>query len=258
MQKNVSEFITPINGFNIIQRNDFQHFTIDSVLLANFVKINRKTKKILDIGTGCGIIPILLSKKTKALITGIEIQDIMAEVSLRNVKNNNVDRIKIICGDIKNYKMLFSESIFDVIVTNPPYFEYKGDKNQINDSYEKAIARHNFELSFQNIFESVKYLLKNKGSFFIVCRSDRMVETCNLLSQYKLEPKKIKFVYTSPKDMKKIFENRADHNTYSHPKICLIEAIKDGEKGVIVENPIFVYNEKGVKSDFIKNLYSIK
>lgn len=255
MLENQSEFITSIDKFNIIQRNDYQHFTIDSILLSDFVKINRKTKKILDIGTGCGIIPILLSNRTSAVIKGIEIQPVMAELSTRNVKNNKIDRIDVICEDIKNYKQIYDEAEFDVIVTNPPYFEYKGDANQINDKYEKAIARHNVELNFEEIFEAVRYLLKNKGSFNLVCRSDRMAEIINLLCQYRLEPKKIKYVYTSPKDKKNIFN---DSDVLSHPKICLIEAVKDGEKGLIIENPIFVYDEDGSKSKLINKLYGNK
>ena len=117
MRKNGEETRTVLDGMEIIQRNDFQNFTLDSVLLGDFVKINRKTKKILDIGTGCGVISLILAKKSKAEITGIELQEEMSEVAIRNVNTNNFqDCIKIINDDIKNYDKIFSKDEFDVLI----------------------------------------------------------------------------------------------------------------------------------------------
>ena len=108
MKKNGEETVTPIKNMKVIQRNDFQNFTLDSVLLADFVKINRKTKKILDIGTGCGIIALLLAQRSKAQITGIELQETMTKIAKRNVENNEFEnQVKIINEDIKNYKKYF-------------------------------------------------------------------------------------------------------------------------------------------------------
>ena len=235
MKKTGEETITPIKNMKIIQRNDFQNFTLDSVLLSDFVKINRKTKKILDIGTGCGIISILLAKRSKAKITGIELLETMAEIAKENVKNNGFyEQISIVNEDIKNYKKTFSEAQFDTIVTNPPYFEFKGDFSQINDLEQLACARHNMNLTIEEIIKISAYLLKNMGSFSMVFRSERLIEILELLKKYNLEPKRIKNCYT------KWNENS---------KICMIEAIKDANSGLLIEMPIFVYDKNGKKSE---------
>ena len=241
MKKNGEKTTTPIKDLKIIQRNDFQNFTLDSVLISDFVKINRKTKKILDIGTGCGIISILLAKRSKAKITGIEILETMAEIAKENVKNNGFyEQISIVNEDIKNYKKTFSEAQFDTIVTNPPYFEFKGDFSQINDLEQLACARHNVNLTVEEIIKISAYLLKNMGSFSIVFRSERLIEILELLKKYNLEPKRMKNCYT------KWNENA---------KICIIEAIKDANIGLLIEMPIFVYDKNGKKSEYIENLY---
>jgi ribosomal protein L11 methyltransferase (prmA) len=241
MKKNGEKTTTPIKDLKIIQRNDFQNFTLDSVLISDFVKINRKTKKILDIGTGCGIISILLAKRSKAKITGIEILETMAEIAKENVKNNGFyEQISIVNEDIKNYKKTFSEAQFDTIVTNPPYFEFKGDFSQINDLEQLACARHNMNLTIEEIIKISAYLLKNMGSFSIVFRSERLIEILELLKKYNLEPKRMKNCYT------KWNENA---------KICMIEAIKDAKSGLLIEMPIFVYDKNGKKSEYIENLY---
>ena len=241
MKKNGEKTTTPIKDLKIIQRNDFQNFTLDSVLISDFVKINRKTKKILDIGTGCGIISILLAKRSKAKITGIEILETMAEIAKENIKNNGFyEQISIVNEDIKNYKKTFSEAQFDTIVTNPPYFEFKGDFSQINDLEQLACARHNMNLTIEEIIKISAYLLKNMGSFSIVFRSERLIEILELLKKYNLEPKRMKNCYT------KWNENA---------KICMIEAIKDAKSGLLIEMPIFVYDKNGKKSEYIENLY---
>ena len=241
MKKNGEKTTTPIKDLKIIQRNDFQNFTLDSVLISDFVKINRKTKKILDIGTGCGIISILLAKRSKAKITGIEILETMAEIAKENVKNNGFyEQISIVNEDIKNYKKTFSEAQFDTIVTNPPYFEFTGDISQTNNLEQLANARHNINLTLEEIIKISSYLLKNMGSFSIVFRSERLVEVLSLLQKYNLEPKRMKNCYT------KWNENS---------KICLLEAIKDAKKGFSIEMPIFVYDENGRRSEYVENLY---
>ena len=241
MKKTGEEIITPIKNMKIIQRNDFQNFTLDSVLLSDFVKINRKTKNILDIGTGCGIIALLLVQRSKAQITGIELQQTMAEIAKRNVENNKFEnQIKIINEDIKNYKNIFNRDEFDAIVTNPPYFEFIGNVSQISNLEQLAYARHNINLTLEEIIKISSYLLRNMGSFSIVFRSERLVEVLALLQKYNLEPKRMKNCYT------KWNENS---------KICLLEAIKDAKKGFSIEMPIFVYDENRKKNEYIENLY---
>lgn len=241
MKKNGEETVTPIKNMKIIQRNDFQNFTLDSVLLADFVKINRKTKKILDIGTGCGIISLLLAQRSKAQIIGIELQETMAKIAKRNTENNIFEnQVQIVNENIKNYKNIFTRDEFDTIVTNPPYFEFTGDISQTNDLEQLAYARHNINLTLEEIIKISSYLLKNMGSFSIVFRSERLVEVLSLLQKYNLEPKRMKNCYT------KWNENS---------KICLLEAIKDAKKGFCIEMPVFAYDENGKKSEYIKNLY---
>lgn len=241
MKKTGEEIKTKFRNMEIIQRNDYQNFTLDSVLVGENVKINRKTKKILDIGTGCGIIPIIISQKSKAKIVGIEIQETMVEIAKRNIINNNLEKqVEIIKGDIKEYKKIFKKDEFDIIVTNPPYFEYKGDINQVNKLEQLTLARHNLDITLEEIVESASYLLKNGGYFFIIFRSERLIEMLFLLKKYKIEPKKMINVYT------KIEKNA---------KITLIEGIKGAEKGISIANPIYIYKENGEKTEYIKKIY---
>lgn len=241
MKKTGEETVTYLKNMKIIQRNDFQNFTLDSVLLADFLKINRKSKKILDIGTGCGIIPLLLSQRTTAEITGIEIYKEMSEIAKRNITNNSLqEKITIINEDIKNYRNIFKRDQFDTVVTNPPYFEFKGDVNQVNRLEQLAYARHNVNITLEEIIKISAFLLKNSGSFSLVFRSERLVEVLALLTEYKLEPKRLKICFTKRSGA---------------AKISLIEAIKAAERGLKIEPPLFVYDETGEKSEYIKNLY---
>ena len=241
MKKTGERTETMLKNMKIIQRNDFQNFTLDSVLIGDFVKINRKSKKILDIGTGCGVIALILASRSKAEIVGVELQEIMADIAKENVQNNEFeDRVKIMQGDIKNYREIFKRDEFDIVVTNPPYFEFKGDINQINDLDQLAKARHNVDLSLGEIIEASAFVLKNGGSFNMVFRVERLVEVFEIMRKYRLEPKRLMNVFT-----------KRDGES----KICLIEGVKDGEKGLKVENPIFVYDEKGKRSEYIEKLY---
>ena len=241
MRKNGEETKTVLDGIEIIQRNDFQNFTLDSVLLGDFVKINRKTKKILDIGTGCGIISLILAKKSKAQITGIELQPEMSELAERNAENNNFqNQIRIVNEDIKNCDRIFKKDEFDVIVTNPPYFDYDGNINQINNLEQISRARHNVDITIEEIIRISAYLLKNYGSFSMVFRSDRLVEVLGLLTKHNLEPKRMKNCYTGKG---------------KNAKISLVEAIKDAKKGFTIEEAIYVYDENGEKTEYIKKLY---
>ncbi len=241
MKKTGERTETMLKNIKIIQRNDFQNFTLDSVLISDFVKINRKSKKILDIGTGCGIIALILANRSKAEIVGVELQEIMADIAKENVQNNELEnRVKIMQGDIKNYREIFKRDEFDVVVTNPPYFEFKGDINQINDLEQLAMARHNVDLSLGEIVEASAFVLKNGGSFNMVFRVERLVEVFEIMRKYRLEPKRLTNIFTKQD---------------GESKICLIEGIKDAEKGLKIENPIFVYDEKGKRSEYIENLY---
>ena len=241
MKKTGEETVTQFRNMKLIQRNDFQNFTLDSVLLGDFVKINRKIKKILDIGTGCGILPIILHEKSNAYIVGVEIQEIMYRIAEKNmIKNNFERRVKIIHNDIKNYKKMFKKDEFDSIVSNPPYFDFKGDINQINNLEQVAKARHNIDITLEEIIKISSYLLKNNGYFSMVFRSERLVEILEIMKQYRLIPKRMRNVYT-----------KRNQNA----KISLIEGIKNAKEGIKIESPIYIYNENNERSEYINKLY---
>ena len=226
MKKTGEEIPGSIDGLKIIQRNDHQNYTLDSRLLSDFCRINRHVKKILDIGTGNAILPLLLSQKSKAEITGIEILKISADLAVKNVELNKLSgRIKIIEGDIKRWNDYFSPSEFDQIITNPPFFKYEGNDKQINDLEQLSIARHEYHIKLEEIIQISSVLLKNRAYFTMVHRSERLAEILDLLVKYKLEPKRIRFCHTK-KD--------------APAKILLVEAVKNAEKSLIIESPLIL------------------
>ena len=226
MKKTGEEIPGSINGLKIIQRNDHQNYTLDSRLLSDFCKINRHVKKILDIGTGNAILPLLLSQKSKAEITGIEILKISADLAVKNVELNDLsNRIKIIQGDIKNWKDYFKPAEFDQIITNPPFFIYDGNDSQINDLEQLSTARHECNIKLLEIIQISSILLKNGSYFTMVHRSERLVEILDLLVKYNLEPKRIKFCHTKKE---------------APAKILLVEAVKGAKKSLIIENPLIL------------------
>lgn len=229
-------------GLKIIQNKKEFCFGIDSILLSEFAKEIKKESKIMDIGTGTGIIAILLSKKTEAKeIIGIEIQKNMAEMATRSVKLNNLEnKIKIINDDIKNINNLFDKNSFDVIVTNPPY--KKDNTGLKSDTEGKLISRHEIACTIEDIIKASNYLLKQKGTLYMVHRPERIVELCELLRKYKIEPKNIRFVY--PKKDKE-------------PNLILIKAVKNAKEFLKVEKPLFVYDDDGKYTEEILKIYNI-
>ncbi|MBP9477223.1 MAG: tRNA1(Val) (adenine(37)-N6)-methyltransferase [Sebaldella sp.] len=226
MKKTGDEVSNKLDGLEIIQRNDHQNYTLDSRLLSEFCRINRHVKKILDIGTGNGILPMLLSKKSKAEIVGIEILEVSADLAKKNIKLNNLEeRVTIINGDIKEWESYFRRDEFDQIITNPPFFKYDGNNSQINDLDQLTIARHEYNIKLSEIIEISSKLLKNNAYFTMVHRSERLVEILELLVKYGLEPKRLQFCHTKS-------EGQA--------KILLIEAIKNSKKGLKIEAPIII------------------
>ena len=226
MKKTGEEDLGSINKLKIIQRNDHQNYTLDSRLLSDFCRINRHVKKILDIGTGNAILPLLLSQKSKAEITGIEILKISAELAVKNIELNNLsDRIKIIEGDIRKWADYFRPAEFDQIITNPPFFKYDGNDDQINDLEQLSVARHEYNIKLEEIIQISSVLLKNRAYFTMVHRSERLTEILELLVKYGLEPKRIRFCHTK-KD--------------APAKILLIEAVKGAKKSLVIESPLIL------------------
>ena len=232
-----------LNNLKIIQNNNGFCFGMDSVLLADFAKDIKENSKIIDLGTGTGILPILLSGKIKNLqIVGVEIQNNMAEMATRSVKLNELENnIKIINEDIKNLNNNFNKNEFDVVITNPPY--KKLNTGLTNENEGKLIARHETKCTLEDIIICAKNILKDKGTFYMVHRPERIVDICELLRKYKIEPKVIRFVY--PQQEKK-------------SNLVLIKAIKNANKFLEVEKPLIVYNKNGKYSDEILKIYNKK
>ena len=212
---------------------------MDAVLLSGFVSV-KQGERILDIGTGTGIIPILLEAKTDGEhFTGLEIQEESAEMASRSVALNGLsEKIDIICDDINNAGELFAPGSFDVITTNPPYMI--GKHGLTGDNREKAIARHEIYCTLEDIVREGSRLLKDKGRFYMVHRPFRLVEIFNTLTKYRLEPKRLKMVHP--------FIDK-------EPNMVLLEALKGGNSRLTVEKPLIVYKEPGVYMDEIYDIY---
>ena len=227
------------NGYKIIQNVKKFCFGMDAVLLSGFAVV-RQGETVLDIGTGTGIIPILLEAKTKGRhFTGIEIQEESAEMAYRSVILNKLEsKIDIITGDINNAGDFFEPLSFDVITTNPPYMI--GKHGLTGDNEHKAIARHEIKATLDDIVREGSRLLKEKGRFYMVHRPFRMVEIFATLTKYKLEPKRIKMVHP--------FIDK-------EPNMILIEALKGGNSRLKVEKPLIVYKEPGIYMDEIYDIY---
>lgn len=225
----------------IMQDTDMFNFSLDSVLLPNFVTINKSVQNILDIGCGNGPIPLILSIKTDAHITGVEIQKEVYALAQESVKINNLEnRINIINADINElYKELETES-FDVITCNPPYFKISENSNK-NESKYKTIARHEVKLNLEDIMKISRKLLKNNGVLGIVHRPERLIDIIELMRKYNIEPKKIRLVY--PKKDK-------DAN------ILLIEGTKNGKPGIKIQPPLYSHEEDGSYTLEVQEFFS--
>lgn len=218
------------DNLKIFQNTDWFLFSLDSVLLPNFVTLNKNIKTVMDLGTGNAPIPLILSTKTKAKIIGIEIQKDVYELAKKNVEYNHLeDQIELHNIDIKNLKDQFSGDSIDVITCNPPYFKISEQSN-LNEDIHKVIARHEKMVTLEDVIRVSKYLLKNNGILAIVHRTDRFLDILRLCTQYGLEVKKIQFIY--PKV-----------NTESN--MILVEARKNGGVGLKVLPPLYVHEENG-------------
>ena len=225
----------------IYQNDDWFTFSLDSVMLANFVTINLRDKKIIDLATGNAPVLMLLSLRTKANMYGIELQNEVYDLAVKSIKENKLsDRIKIINDDVKNLLSYFVSDSFDVITCNPPYFKYKEGSN-INENKIKAIARHEQELTLEDVIAISSKLLKNGGRLALVHRPDRFVEIIMLMKKYNMVPKRVRFVY--PK-------RGSDSN------ILLIEATKNGNDGNLkIMDPLYVYDDKGEYTIEVRKIF---
>ncbi len=186
---------TFFNGkLQIIQKKKGYRFSMDAVLLSQFIKI-RKNERVMDLGTGCGILPLLLSHTTKAhSFVGVEIQKGLAECAEKNVVLNHLeDRISILMQDFRELKETFPPGSFDVVLSNPPYRKYR--TGRINPSIEKAIARHEIKGTLEDLISIASYLLPPKGRCYTIFPALRTVDLLMALRDGKLEPKRLQFVH---------------------------------------------------------------
>lgn len=227
------------NGYRIIQKKKGFCFGMDAVLLSGFARV-KEGETAIDLGTGTGIIPILLEAKTEGNhFTGLEIQEEVAEMAARSVALNGLEeRVSIIRGDIKEASQLFGKASFDVVTSNPPYMN---DQHGLKNPQEmKAISRHEVLCTLDDVCREAAALLKPGGRFYMVHRPHRLAEIISALKQYKLEPKRMKLVHP--------FMDK-DAN------MVLIEAVRGGKSMMKVEAPIIVYKEPGVYTDEIYTIY---
>ena len=227
------------NGYQIIQNPQKFCFGMDAVLLSGFVRV-KKAEEVLDIGTGTGIIPILLEAKTDGRhFTGLEIQPESADMARRSVALNHLEeKIEIVTGDICRAEELFKPASLDVITTNPPYMI--GKHGLSCDTDAKAIARHEVCCTLEDILMQSARMLKPGGRFYMVHRPFRLAEIMSRMVEYRLEPKRMKLVYP--------YVDR-------EPNMVLIEGVRGGNSRITVEKPLIVYKEPGVYTDEILELY---
>ena len=219
-----------IGGLELIQDPKKFCFGVDAVFLSDFVRV-RPGENVLDMGTGNGIIPVLLSAKTEARhITGLEIQEDTAEMARRSVAHNHLeDRIDIVTGDIKEAAELFKPAFFDVITTNPPYM--LADHGMRNPDDAKAIARHEVLCSLDDILRESMRLMQDKSRFYMIHRPFRLTEIMIKMHQYKIEPKRIRFIHPY---------------IDKEPVMVLVEGVRGAKPRVTVEPPFIIYDRNGM------------
>lgn len=228
-----------LNGLRLIQNKEGFCFGVDAVLLANFPDV-KDNAEIVDLGTGTGIIPIILSGKTGAKkIIGLEIQKDMAEMAQRSVKLNSLeDRVTIMEGDIKNSVSLLGRGKYDVVVSNPPYMNSGG--GLVNPKDTKAISRHEILCTLEDVIAAGTALLKPAGQFAMVHRPERIVDILCLMRQYKLEPKYLRLVHPYP-------DKKAN--------MILVKGVKGGRAHLKMLPPLYVFNKDGQYTEEIDNIY---
>ena len=226
-------------GYKIIQNTKKFCFGMDAVLLSSFAKAN-EGNKVVDLGTGTGIIPILMEAKTKASsFIGLEIQEESVDMATRSVvMNNQQDKITIKQGDIKTASKDLGAAMFDVVTTNPPYMN--NAHALVNPDEAKAIARHEIKCALEDVVREGSKLLKVGGKMYMVHRPLRLMDIITMMKKYKLEPKRIRFVHP-------YIDKEAN--------MVLIEACKGGKSMVKIEKPLIVYKDVNVYTDEIHNIY---
>lgn len=212
-------------GYKIVQKSDYFKFSLDSMLLANFVNINMADSKLLDFCTGNCPIPIILSNSIKNIVA-FEVQKEIYELGDESLTLNNINNVKLINDDIKNIGNYYEDGYFDIITCNPPYFKVIGS-SRINDNSVKAIARHEILIKLEDIVSLAYKFLRDKGKLYIVYRPDRLMELLKLFDKYKFGVKKLQCCY---------------NNSDSLSSMILIEAMKNGHDDLKILAPLYTEN----------------
>lgn len=241
-QEKVINDLLYFNNIKIIQNKNYFNFSLDSILLPNFVEITPSIKKIIDLCTGNAPIPLVLSTRTNCKIYGVEIQKEIYDLAQETIKLNDIQNIEIINKDVKDIYNLFETDTFDIVTCNPPYFKYQND-SRINQNEIKSIARHEILIDLEEIIKISRKILKNGGSLNIVHRTSRLVEIIELLKKYNFEPKRIRFIY--PK-------------LNSESNLVLIDARKNGKSGLKILSPLYVHNEDGTYTSEVLKMFGDK
>ena len=233
------DFLLADESMKIIQSPSCFAFSLDAVLLAHFAHIPIKGGRILDLCTGNAVIPLLLSKRTQAEIVGVEIQERIFHMAERSIALNNLtDRLSVIHGDLKEMQPVLGHSNFDVVTCNPPYFRSPRE-TEYNENEYLTIARHEVYCTLEDVVQACKLHVRPGGKVAMVHRPGRIVDIIDLCREYKLEPKRIRFVY--PK-----FGKEAN--------MLLIEGIRDGKPDIKILPPLYIYNEDGTYTEEARSI----
>ncbi len=233
-----------LNGMKLIQNPKWFCFGVDAVLLSDYASKNiKKNSLVLDLCSGNGIIPILLSQKsTAAHITGLELQKPVAEMAKRSVKYNGLqDKISMVCGNLKDAPELFGKSSFQYITCNPPYKEAGGGLLTSTDI--TAIARHEIMCSLEDVVRVSSILLEPQGKLCMIHRPERLADIIYIMKKYRIEPKRMRFIHSY---------------THKSPVMLLIEGARYGNPKLFIDPPLYIYERTGVYSSEINKIYGRK
>lgn len=236
----VINYLLGYKDLKIVQNTDMFNFSLDSVLLANFVSLNKGITNVLDIGCGNAPIPMILSCNGDFSITGVEIQKDVYDLALKSVDINGLsDRIKLVNMDINDYYLDLESDSFDVITCNPPFFKVSEGSN-LNSSQYKVIARHEVKLNLDQLFKVSRKLLKNGGVVAVVHRTDRLIDIIESMRSNNIEPKRIQLVYPHVGD---------------ESNMVLVEGSKNGRPGLKILPPMYTHNSDGSYTDSVMKFF---
>ena len=231
------------DGLKIIQKDDVFKFSLDSLLLGNFIEIKKSSKKLLELGSGLGAVLLYLSLKTNIDLVGVDIQEEMVALSNKSIELNNLSsQIKIYHHDLKTIQNLFSPSSYDIVVSNPPFFKVN-EMRMLNKEESLQIARHEINANLSDIVVAAKKMLKTGGKFYFVHRASRMEEIVRDLNKYNFVIKRIQFVYTKPS---------------KEALMLLVEARFGGNSGNIkVLEPLYIHDKTGNYTEEVLRIFHL-